>query len=58
MFQMAQCWPIELSSPSVVSMNVIASDLVPAGTPVQSSSGFTPAPNVPFIASQVNFLSK
>ena len=39
---MAQCCPIGLVSPSVVSMNVIANDFVPAGTPDQSSSGFTP----------------
>src|SRR3954464_14172044 len=44
---MAQCCPIGLLSPSVVSMNVRAKDLVPAGTPVQSSSGMTPAPRDP-----------
>src|SRR5436305_13959635 len=47
MFQMAQCCPNWLSSPSVVSMKVIASDLVPAGTPAQSSSGLTPPPRAP-----------
>src|SRR5690349_3729841 len=47
MLYMAQCWPIGLLSPSVVSMNVSAKDLVPAGTPVQSSSGMTPAPRAP-----------
>ena len=39
MLYMAQCWPIGLVSPSVVSMNVRAKDMVPAGTPVQLSSG-------------------
>src|SRR4051812_14895706 len=47
MAYMAQCCPVATLSPSVVSMNVRAKDLVPAGTPVQSSSGMTPAPRLP-----------
>src|SRR4029078_9277487 len=47
MLYMAQCWPIGLLSPSVVSMSVVAKDLVPAGTPVQSISEMTPAPRAP-----------
>src|SRR6478609_3259061 len=42
MLYMAQCCPIGLASPSVVSMKVNTNDFVPAGTPVQSSSGITP----------------
>src|SRR5262245_13826034 len=44
MFQMAQCCPSGLVSPSVVSMNVIANDIVPLGAPDQSSSGLGALP--------------
>src|SRR6478735_5841234 len=47
MLYIAQCCPIALVSPIVVSMNVRAKDMVPAGTPVQSSSGMTPTPRLP-----------
>ena len=56
MFQIAQCCPIAMFAPIFVSMKVMAKDMVPAGMPVQSSSGLTPDPNVPFMAAQVYML--
>src|SRR4029079_5006044 len=47
MLYMAQCWPVAMFSPSVVSMNVSARDLVPAGTAVAAKLGEPPRAAAP-----------